>query len=175
MVVALLGFGCAKSNEVTIDGPDGSSTVSRSGDKTVVETDKGKLEIDEVEGGFKMTGTDEKGRKTTIVSSGDFDLDDLGVPLYPGAKIKAGAEGKSSVTGPMGKMMTVVMATADSPEKVVDFYQKELRDPKPFTSPEAGLVNGENGAGDSVTVAAALDAESKSTMVTLSVTTKKAK
>lgn len=173
-IVGLLG--CAKKDDFVVETPDGKATVSTNADgKTVIEGEKGKLEIDQDGNGVSMTSTDEKGDKTTVSSSSDFDESKLGVPLYPGAKLKDGAGSKSSVTGPMGTMMTVVMETSDSPEKVVEFYKGELRDPKPFSGPEAGMVTGTSPSGDDVTAAASLIEETKATLVTLSVTTKKPK
>lgn len=179
-VIGLLGviglFGCAKKDEFVIETPDGKATVNQGADgKTVIETDKGKLEVDDKSGGVTMTSTDDKGNKTTVSTSTDFDESKLGVRLYPGAKMKDGAGSKSSVTGPMGTMMTVVMETSDSPEKVIEFYKGELKDPKPFSGPEAGMVTGKSPNGDEVTAAASLVEESKSTLVTLSVTTKNPK
>ncbi|HRK21577.1 MAG TPA: hypothetical protein PLX06_07205 [Fimbriimonadaceae bacterium] len=166
-------FGCGKKDEMTVVTPDGKATVSSDSEgKTVVETDKGKLEVDGDGKNFSMTTTDSDGKQTTVSGGADFDMAEMGMPLYPGSKLKDEAQAKSSVSGPMGTMMTVVSYTSDSPEKVIDFYKDKLKEAKPFSGPEAGLVTGKSEDGHDVSVAVTTLSETKETMVTLSVTKK---
>lgn len=153
--------------------PDGPATVSKEADgSTTVESPEGKLSVDGDGDKFKMEGTDSEGRSYSIEGGRDFDVAELGIPMYPGSTVANGAEAKSSVTGPMGTMMTVLLDSSDSPEKVIEFYKNELKDPKPFSGPEAGLVTGKSADGADVAVTASKDQKSASTRITVSVTKK---
>lgn len=84
------------------------------------------------------------------LSSSTPDLDDLGVPTYPSARL---APGESRVTAPMpgGTAYQFRYRVAASPEDVVKFYERHLRNTsKPSTG--SPFVAGRSRFGDVVTV-----------------------
>src|SRR5215469_7509050 len=67
------------------------------------------------------------------VHAGDIDTKDLGLPVYPGARVmKSHGDNDDNanvnIGGPMGQIKIVVQRfeTEDSPQKVLDFYQKPM-------------------------------------------------
>lgn len=77
------------------------------------------------EGGTTITATDKDGR-TTQIQAGTVQITeaDLGVPLYPGARID---DNGSRVTTPEGTMVQAVIRSSDAPEKVAAFYRDVLK------------------------------------------------
>ena len=170
-VLALAG--CAKKDEVTINTPDGQMKVSTEGNKTTLETEKGKVEVngDGKEGTWTMT--DEKGNKSTVSTGEDVDLSKLGIDVYEGAKVNKGKGGMSTVDTPEGKMTSAILSTPDKTNKVIAFYKGKLKDPKAFEGPNAGMVTGKDNAGNEVQIAVARNEEDTETTMTITVVEKK--
>jgi hypothetical protein len=170
-----LGFllaGC-KKDEVTISTPEGTMTVSEEGGKTTLKTDDGKIEIEGGGDSGTMTMTDEKGNKVTYTGGKGVDPAELGVDLYPGAKIAEEQSALGKVETPEGTTLTVILSTADSVQKVIDYYKGKLKEAKPFMTDEAGMVTGQNAAGQDVTVTVSVDKDRKATMITMMTLRKK--
>lgn len=120
LLLAALVVGCGSKETYTT--PEGTVTVERQGDSTrvTVEGEEGTVEAQGETG--KMTVTSEHG--TSVVETGlDAAEADIGMPLYPGAKV----EQTLKHTDDEGHQMAQVhLSTPDSFAKVKAFYREEL-------------------------------------------------
>ncbi|MFP3904314.1 MAG: hypothetical protein ACLFWB_08755 [Armatimonadota bacterium] len=92
--------------------------------ETTIETPEGKVEVKKGGKSAEWTGEDEDGTKTTASTTGEADISDLQIAVYPGAKQqKVMTESKSD-----GEYMAVEFSTDDSFEKVSEFYETEYPD-----------------------------------------------
>jgi len=114
---ALLVGGCGRSRKTVISGPGGKVTVrsekSSKGEErtTTVETKEGKATV---------TGGTEK----------EITEAELGVPVYPGAKVymETKMETKTASAGGSGEQH--ILFTPDAYDRVVEFYKKNLKNVK---------------------------------------------
>lgn len=168
--------GCGKKEEVVVSTPDGkvTSTTNADGSQNVtLESDKGTVEMSGKDGEVKMTATDESGKTSTYTAGSAVDPAELGVSLYPGAEPTDGAKDAKVEAGGQTTVMVSRM-TSDGPEKVAEFYKKEIREAQAYTSGDSGFVSGKTKDGHSVTVSAMKDKDTGKTLITVSVS-KKAK
>lgn len=94
--------------------------------EAAIQKDGTKAKVDLSAGSARITTTDASG-KTTQVEMGAAKVGEaeLGVPFYPGASPAEG--GSSKVSTPDGSMYTVMLHSADSPDKVAAFYRDRLK------------------------------------------------
>lgn len=175
LTAAVLVAGCGSKQ--TVVGPGGSATVEQSGGnvKTTINTPEGQavVEQNEAAGTSKFTATDASGKTTTIEATTKFDVAELGVDLYPGAKLSNEQSDAAKVETPEGTMLTVRFATPDKPDKVEVFYKKLLKSPSSFSTGETCMVSGKNAAGNDVVVTSEWNKDQGQTTVSLVVTKKK--
>jgi hypothetical protein len=151
-LAAALAVGCAKKDEVVIHTPEGTMKVTEDGDRAVIVTDKGKMEFQGDGESGSMTLTDESGKKTTWTAGDKINLDELGVAIYPGAKVSQREGATSKVDTPEGAMVMAELTTPDSLSKVEEFYRSKLKETSRMSSGDGSFVTGKNSAGDAVTV-----------------------
>jgi hypothetical protein len=89
-------------------------------------------------GGTKTTTVTEEG-KTTV--SGGVTEKDLGVPIYPGAKMDENAAGTVKSQNEKGEAVytAAVLWTDDSVSEVIDWYRAKLKDKSQFTDLTQGI------------------------------------
>jgi hypothetical protein len=94
--------------------------------EAAIQKDGSKAKVDLSGGSAKITTTDASGKTSQIeMGAAKVSEADLGVPFYPGA---SPAEGSSSkVSTPDGSMYSVLLQSADSPDKVAAFYRDKLK------------------------------------------------
>ncbi len=94
--------------------------------ESAMSKDGTKAKVDLSGNTAKITTTDASG-KTSQVEIGGARVGEaeLGVPLYPGAKVGEGASSK--VSTPDGTMYTVMLQTPDATDKVAAFYREKLK------------------------------------------------
>lgn len=117
LIVGLVFFGCGKKEETrTISTPDGKMKVtadkSGQGGRVEIETKEGKSIV--------ITG--EQGG--TVTES------QLGVPVYPGATLKASSKMEGPATGGQGGVEVYTLISSDNWEKVAAFYKSNLKNVK---------------------------------------------
>jgi hypothetical protein len=115
VIVGFVLFGCGKKEE--------THTVSTPGGKMKVTTDRsgqgGRVEIETKEGKTVITG--EQGGTVTETQ--------LGVPVYPGATLKASTK-MEGTGGRQGAVEIYTLASSDNWEKVSAFYKSNLKNVK---------------------------------------------
>jgi len=121
LLVLVLAGGCGRKETYTT--PEGTVTLERRGDTTevTVESEGGTLKMKGDEG--KMTVTTEEGAAVVEISP-DISEDDIGLPIYPGAKVEQTV--KRTDAEEEQDFAQVHLSTADSFEKVKAFYQEKL-------------------------------------------------
>lgn len=89
-----------------------------------VTTDKGSATFDAGANGVSIKGTDEKGQ-TTTVNAGTGAPQNLPswLPTYPGGKVQGGFDATSAD----GRSAMFTVTTGDSFEKVLGFYEEQLK------------------------------------------------
>lgn len=94
--------------------------------ESAIQKDGTKAKVDISGGSTKITTTDASGKTSQLeMGAAKVTESDLGVPFYPGA---SPAEGSSSkISTPDGSMYTVLLHSADSPDKVAAFYRDRLK------------------------------------------------
>ena len=152
---AVLSTGCGTRKQ-TVTTPGGKVTVetkrSGRGDKTTwtAETKEGKTTV---------TGGEEK----TITEA------ELGVPVYPGAKVNIESRVETRTPGAGSGYEHRVLYTPDSYDKVVEFYKKNLKNIKNESSASSGdtkLTMFQIGEGkDQMMVHVTWDAKENRTMI----------
>lgn len=116
LVIGLVLFGCGKKEETrTISTPDGKMKITADS-----SGQGGKMEI-ETKDGKSMVVTGERGGTVTEAQ--------LGVPLYPGATLKASTKVEGSGAGG-GASEAYTLRTSDHWEKVAAFYKSNLKNVK---------------------------------------------
>ena len=85
-----------------------------------------KAKVDLSSGGTKITTTDASG-KTSQMEMGGAKVSeaDVGTPFYPGAQ--PDAAGSTRISTPDGSAVTVLLHSADAPDKVAAFYRERLK------------------------------------------------
>jgi hypothetical protein len=117
VIVGLVLFGCGKKEEThTVSTPDGKMKItadqSGQGGKVEIETKEGKAVV--------ITG--EQGGTVTEAQ--------LGVPVYPGATVKASSKMEGAAAGGEGGVQVYTLTTSDNWEKVAAFYKSNLKNVK---------------------------------------------
>ncbi len=94
------------------------------GKKVTVRTEEGKVEYSEESGKVKVKT--EEGEAT--YGQEDVSEEDLGVPIYPGAKLVKGGGGsvKTKTEEGEGEFMTAAFTTSDSIDEVSEWYRSKL-------------------------------------------------
>lgn len=115
LIAGLLISGCGRDkNSFTASTPGGKVTVNadRSGQGTVqIETKDGTVVVTGQQGG-------------TVTEA------QLGVPVYPGATVKASSKMGGAATDNKGTVEMYTLMTPDSLEKVTAFYKSNLKNVK---------------------------------------------
>jgi hypothetical protein len=134
LVIASLA-GCGKASEVA------SEKVVEKVIESQIAKEGGQAKVDLAEGQAKITSTDAQGRTTEAQFGGAKITEaDLGVPIYPGAKLDDSAA--SIVDTPEGRMVSAQFNSGDAPDKVLAFYRDHLK------AQSAGKQFVDMGAGD---------------------------
>lgn len=107
---------------VKIDTPEGKMRITSKGGKgeVVVESEEGKVEIHTDAGKEVTTYSSEEG--TVKVGKVDMSEKELGVPIYPGAERKYGADADTAD----GDSAQLFLQTSDPIDDVVAFYEEKL-------------------------------------------------
>ena len=94
--------------------------------KVTMETDEGKVEVSEK--GGKITTETDKGKTVTEVSDKVPTEEELGVPVYPNAKVDKDSSGSITTTTEEGTSTFVgaSLVTDDSFSEVVAWYKEKL-------------------------------------------------
>lgn len=116
LATALLATGCGKT-ERTFHTPGGKVKVKT---EKSLRGEKQSLEVKAKEGTVTFTA----GEKRSISES------ELGVPVYPGAKVESTSSVKGGAGGNSGTYEQYMLSTDDSYDKVLDFYKSNLKDVK---------------------------------------------
>jgi hypothetical protein len=115
---ALVLAGCQKASETTLEKTI-ESQMKAGGAKDA--------KVDLSGGGVKTTVTDKAGKTQTIeIGHAPVTEADLGVPLYPGAKVNAEHAMKVDA-GDGSTMASLQLESTDSADKVADFYRAQLK------------------------------------------------
>jgi len=174
-VSMLLAVGCG--SQKTVVTPGGTATVEESGGsvKTTVNTPEGQavVEHNEAAGTSKFTATDASGKSMTIEATSKFDVAELGVDVYPGAKLSGEQNDAAKVETSDGTMVTARFTTSDKPEQVEAFYKKLLKTTSAFSSGDSSMVSGKNSAGNEVIVTSEWNKDQGKTTIAIVVTKKK--
>jgi hypothetical protein len=94
--------------------------------ESTIQKDGTKAKVDLSGGSAKITTTDASGKTSQIeMGAAKVGEAELGVPIYPGSSPAEG--GSSKVSTPDGSMYTVMLHSADSPDKVAAFYRDRLK------------------------------------------------
>jgi hypothetical protein len=168
-VVAVLTAGCSSKKVTTVPTPMGQVTVSESGDKqtTHIATNEGPVTVTHQGDTVEVTTQTNTGEKVTATAMKSFPDSELGVPIYPGAKTREGAQ-RAKMDLPSGTTLTAAFICHDSPGKIVDFYKGHMTVMMANATPDNGTVAGTVGAGDQVTIIATK--EDAGTGINISVT-----
>jgi hypothetical protein len=131
-------------------------------------TDKGTMEVGG-QNGFQMKATDDKGHVSTFVAGAGAPQDmPSWLPIYPGAAVKGGYAASGAQSNAKGFTLT----TTDSVDKVVAFYQQQLKsnglDVQPMSTMSFSGQGGQGGQTNTgiVTAASADKARTAQIMVT---------
>jgi len=91
--------------------------------KVTIEGEEGEVEITEKDGEVTMTGEEGDSFTTKEISEKD-----LGIPLYPGAKVQEGTAASVTTEGTDGTESgaIAILETKDSVSEVVAWYKSEL-------------------------------------------------
>jgi len=120
-VVALI-VGCGDSGTTTSEKSINITESDKNGDR--------QIDIEE---------TDKDGDKEVEIETGDVSEEEIGVPIYPGAKLEKNASG--TVTDSSGKYSAAVMYTDDDYDKVVAWYESELKGKPMYNKISQGGAN----------------------------------
>ncbi len=105
-----------------------------------ISKDGTQAKVDMSGGGMKITTTDASGKVSQMeMGTAKVSEADLGLPFYPGTQPKEGAMTKIST--PEGSAVTVMLHSADAPDKVAAFYRDKLKanaQGKQFTDMSSG-------------------------------------
>lgn len=125
MVFGLLALvGCGEKS-VTIETDEGAATISEDNGEVTLETEEGE----------------------TTYSSSDISEEDLGVPIYPGAKVEEGTAGRVTTEGAEGteEIAGAVLITKDPVSKVTAWYKDQLQGEPGFTDTSMSMEGEELG------------------------------
>ncbi len=105
-----------------------------------ISKDGTQAKVDMSGGGMKITTTDASGKVSQMeMGTAKVSEADVGLPFYPGTQPKEGAMTKIST--PEGSAVTVMLHSADAPDKVAAFYRDKLKanaQGKQFTDMSSG-------------------------------------
>ncbi len=105
-----------------------------------ISKDGTQAKVDMSGGGMKITTTDASGKVSQMeMGTAKVSEADVGLPFYPGTQPKEGAMTKIST--PEGSAVTVMLHSADAPDKVAAFYRDKLKGAaqgKQFTDMSSG-------------------------------------
>jgi hypothetical protein len=130
-----------KTGEVTTFSAD--DIKNGSGPKFTVKTDKGTATFDASDGkGMSVKATDEKGQVTTF-NAGTNTPQNLPswVPTYPGGTV----QGTSDINNDEGRTAAFTVATKDSTDKMLEFYETQLKSAGLKTEKSTFTSAGQNG------------------------------
>jgi hypothetical protein len=137
-----------KNNTITIkDKKSGEVTTISADDakngKWSIKTDKGTATFDASDGkGMTMKATDEKGQVTTF-NAGTGSPQNLPswLPVYSGGTV----QGTYDTTNNEGRTAAFTVSTKDAPDKVIEFYETQLKGAGLKTEKTSYTANGQNG------------------------------
>jgi hypothetical protein len=109
---ACLTSGCSSEESKTVVTPEGKATVT-----TKTEGEKSVVKVETKEG----TLTVKSGSQTVTEA-------EVGVPIYPGAKVVSTSQMAETKDAGSGKASTYAFTTNDGFDKVVSFYKTTLKD-----------------------------------------------
>lgn len=119
ILAAILTAGCSKKQTYT--APGGQVTVTeKGGDAQTVEVKT------------------EEGKAAITVEKKSITEEELGVPVYPGAKVEVSGSYQGSDEGQEENMQHNTLTTKDDFEKVLEFYQSKLKNVKNTISQTMG-------------------------------------
>jgi hypothetical protein len=130
-----------KTGEVTTFSAD--DIKNGSGPKFTVKTDKGTATFDASDGkGMTMKATDDKGQVTTF-NAGTNTPQNLPswLPAYPGGTV----QGTSDMNNNEGRTAAFTVATKDSTDKMLEFYDTQLKSAGLKTEKSTFTSNGQTG------------------------------
>lgn len=182
MVVAgLFVIGC-KSNTIAV-GPDGSKVTQDAagnmriddGKGTVVDIDKGAdgsmtmknnkgAEVTYTDKG--ASGVTEKGEKFSI-GAAEVSESEMGLSYYPGSQ---SISGDSKMESAGKKVFVSMRTTSDDPEKVINFYKPNVKEPQTMAAGEIASLGGKLDDGRQVSISAIRSSDK--TQITITVTDK---
>jgi hypothetical protein len=118
-------------NTITVKDKKTGETTTISADdakngKWSIKTDKGSATIDTSGGnGLNIQATDEKGQKSTTTFGGAGAPQNLPswLPVYPGATV----QGTYDTTNAEGRTAAFTVSTKDDSNKVIDYYESQLK------------------------------------------------
>lgn len=110
--------------------------------KVTVETDEGDIEVTEKDG--KVTTSDGEGETYTAEK---IDVKDIGIPIYPGAKLQEDSAAAITSEGADGEETgsVAVMETKDPVSEVIAWYKNELSGKTGFTDASMAMEGEEVG------------------------------
>lgn len=118
--LSLVGLLAGCGGPSVVSTPDGKTTVSDGEGNTVTSDVSGKETV--------IEGTDSTGAKTTVKTGSAVDLTPFGLEVYPGAEFQDNLSASGSTTADGGtEMVSAVMTTADSHDKVIAFYKGKMK------------------------------------------------
>jgi len=118
-------------NTITVKDKKTGETTTISADdakngKWLIKTDKGSATIDTSGGnGLNIQATEEKGQKSTTTFGGAGAPQNLPswLPVYPGATV----QGTYDTTNAEGRTAAFTVSTKDDSNKVIDYYESQLK------------------------------------------------
>ena len=147
LAVVVVASGCARKR--TYYGPGGKVSVGGTGKSVEVQTGTGRATIDT--------------EKKTITE------EELGVPVYPGAKVELSGDYQGTGAG-QGGMQQHMLTTPDDFDKVVAFYKSNLKNVKNSVNQDMGnskmaMFTTTSAGGADITVHIMTDAQKKITSI----------
>ena len=103
-----------------------SETAAEKMIESQISKDGTQAKVDMSGGGMKITTTDASGKVSQLeMGTAKVSEADVGLPFYPGTAPKEGA--MTRISSPEGTVVTVVLHSDDSPDKVAGFYRDKLK------------------------------------------------
>ncbi len=162
-------MGCGSEASKTREIPIGAKTEGAGGKEkssATIENPTSTAVIESKPDEISVVTRNEKGEPSKV--STRFDVKDLGIPLYPGSVKTAASPDDLSLETASTTTYLVTRFTDDSPERVVEFFAKHLKDAEPYTFENIATIRGKTKDGDSASVTATKEKESKRTRIAIS-------
>jgi len=167
ILISLFLIGCNKPG-VTVTGANGEKVTTdanghvevtdKDGKKVTYDADKnGNIDVKGDNGASMhvdkggMTVTDEKGN-TSSVGAGEVTEATMSFPIYPGSTPIE--HGDSTINADGQTTYLSNRETADSPEKVIEFYKDKVKEAQTTTSGKLSMIQGKTEDGRTVAITA---------------------